>query len=738
MSVKTAGGSLTSRSAELARAGVNDIFAGLVGSVITIAYGLSFAALIFAPPLNTWLAYGIAATFITSAVTAAIVAARSSLPFAIAGPDPTTVAVTATLVTALMARLAEQGLPDDLLAPVAIIMALSAALTGVLLFGLGLARAGGAIRFIPYPVIGGFLGASGCLMVSGAVRVITGHGIGIANLGTLLEVAVLAKLLPAIAIALAIYLGLRRRESPYVLPAVLLVGIGLAHGALAITGTSMATAEEIGWLFKAPATVGLTPTWDLGDVRMFPWHVLPRLSGDLFAVMFVTAISTLLNTTGLEFLTKREADLQRELKTIGVANVIAGALGGYASTIALNRTTLNYVAGARGRLSGLTVAAISALMLVADPGFLAYVPKFVLGGLLLYLGANLVYEWLINSAQRISLLEYASLLAIAVLILQMGFIAGVFIGVIIGCTTFAVSASRVNAIKFSFDGSEYRSTLDRGPEELAILAANGHEIQGMSLQSYIFFGSANRLYEQVKALFARSPETRFLLFDFRLVTGIDSSAMHSFTQIKRAAAELGARLVLVNLPSELNDAFRNRKFIADDVILADDLDRALEACEKEVIAAHLAEGTKARTLRDWLAQALGSDDYAAQLAELCQRLEVGKDAIIAAQNEPANSMHFILEGRIGIIVEMDDGRLVRVRSLGPHTTIGEMGLITRQKRSATIKAEVPSVLYELSAGAYERLKQANSALAQALLTYIVRVMAERLSFASKVIGVLRR
>jgi len=113
------------------------------------------------------------------------------------------------------------------------------------------------------------------------------------------------------------------------------------------------------------------------------------------------------------------------------------------------------------------------------------------------------------------------------------------IGIIIGCTTFAVSASRVNAIKFSFDGSEYRSTLDRGPEELAILAANGREIQGMSLQSYIFFGSANRLYEQVKSLFARNPGTRFLLFDFRLVTGIDSSAMHSFTQIKRAADALG-------------------------------------------------------------------------------------------------------------------------------------------------------------------------------------------------------
>lgn len=739
MSVNAAGGSLNSRSAALARTGAKDIFAGLIASVITIAYGLSFAALIFAPPLNTWLAYGIAATFITSAVTAAIVAARSSLPFAIAGPDPTTVAVTATLVSALVARLTDQGLPDDLLAPVAIIMSLGAALTGILLFGLGLARAGGAIRFIPYPVIGGFLGATGCLMVSGAVRVITDHGIGLATVDTLLQASALAKLLPAIVIVVAIYLGLRRRDdSPYTLPAILLGGIAVAHLALAITGTSLAAAEATGWFFKAPAAVGLTPTWDLNDLAMFPWNVLPGLAGDLFAVMFVTAISTLLNTTGLEFLTKREADLQRELKTIGVANLVAAALGGYVSTIALNRTTLNYVAGARGRLSGLTVAAVSTLMLIADPGFLAYVPKFVLGGLLLYLGAHLVYEWLINSARRISLLEYASLLAITFLILQIGFIAGVLIGVIIGCTTFAVSASRVNAIKFSFDGSEYRSTLDRGPGELAVLAANGHEIQGMSLQSYIFFGSANRLYEQVKALFAKSPRTRFLLLDFRLVTGIDSSAMHSFTQIKRAADELGARLVLVNLSPELRDTFRNRKFIADDVILADDLDRALESCEKEVIAAHLAEGATARTLVDWLAQALGGAEYAEQLAQVCQRLEIGKDTVIARQGEAARSMHFILEGRVGIIVNMDDGRLIRVRSLGPHTTIGEMGLITRQKRSATIQAEVPSVLYELSADAYERLKRENSALAQALLTYIVRVMAERLSFASKVIGVLRR
>jgi SulP family sulfate permease len=454
--------------------------------------------------------------------------------------------------------------------------------------------------------------------------------------------------------------------------------------------------------------------------------------------MFVTVISTLLNTTGIEFVTRREADLERELKTVGAANLLAAALGGYASTVALNRTTLNYAAGGRGRLCGLTVAAVSVLMLAVNPSFLAFVPKFALGGILLYLGAALIYQWLAVSARRLSFLEYASLLAIALIIIHAGFIAGIVIGVIIGCATFAFSASRVNAIKFSFDGSEYRSSLDRGTQELAVLADYGHQIQGLSLQSYLFFGSANRLYQHVKALLARRPDCRFLLFDFRLVTGIDSSALHSFAQIKQAADEVGARLVLVNLSAELDSVFRNRRFISDDLIVSSDLDRALESCEQAVIAAHVAQGSQGKTLIEWLTHALGSAEFAEQLAAGCQRLEVKKGEIIAAQGEPARSMHFILEGRVGIIVTTEDGRSVRVRSLGSHTTIGEMGLITSRSRSATIEAEIPSVLYELSADAFERMKKENSALSQALLTYVVSVMTERLSFASKVIGVLRR
>jgi SulP family sulfate permease len=153
---------------------------------------------------------------------------------------------------------------------------------------------------------------------------------------------------------------------------------------------------------------------------------------------------------------------------------------------------------------------------------------------------------------------------------------------------------------------------------------------------------------------------------------------------------------------------------------------------------HRVEGGEAATLRGWLTEALGSVEQADALARHCRRIEVKAGETIARQGAASDSMHFILEGRVGIMVDMGGGRFVRVRSLGRHTTIGEMGLITGQPRSAGIEAEIDSVLYALSADSFQYLKTNDQALSQALLTYVIKVMAERLSFASRVIGVLRR
>jgi SulP family sulfate permease len=720
------------------RAALNDVLGGGAASVLTVTFGLSYSLLIFAGPLAPYLSYGVAVTFISSAVLATVIALGSSLPFAVAGPESSTAAVTGILASSLVERMAVADTTIPQLAPVLITLGLSTIITGIVLCGFGVTRMGRAIRYVPYPVVGGFLGAIGCLLILGAIRVITGQRLHLATLGRFANIVTLSELAAACAMALVLYLTWHRSRSTFGLPVILVSGIVLAHIAFWLAGISLADAQAAGWTFEPPPRISLMSPWSAHEISRYPWYALPDLFANVIAVIFVTATSTLFNTTGIEVASQREANLERELNVTGLANILSGAFGGYTGCISVSRSLLNLNSGGTGRLSGLTVAAVSALMLTVAPMLLGYMPKFVLGGLLIYLGADLLHKWIVASRRRLSVVEYLSLLAIILIIVQWGFVAGVLIGVVIGCTTFALSAARIDSIKYGFDGSEYRSSLDRSRDDQAMLAAHGGEIQGLNLQSYLFFGSANRLYQHVKALLALHPECRFLVFDFKLVTGIDSSAAYSFAQIRRSAQERGVKLVLVHLPPAAEKALRSSEFISKEVSIIAELDHALEWCENEIIALHRGLEQEEASLRDWFTQILGTGHDATALMHRCQRIEVDAGETIVSAGEAADSMHFILDGRVGIMIPAEEGRTTRVRSLGRYTTIGEMGLVSHAPRSATIQAEVASILYVLSAEQFEAIKAEDPALGQKLLIYFVSVMAERLTFANRMIAVLRR
>ena len=127
-------------------------------------------------------------------------------------------------------------------------------------------------------MIGGFLGATGWLMMSGAARVIADHGLSLSDMDSVLQPLALAKLDAGAVIAVALYLcrrGHRRplcgaRSSPHRTCRNQLV--------LALSGMTLAEARAAGGTLKAPAAVGLTPTWDFDDLSQFPWQVLPSLA----------------------------------------------------------------------------------------------------------------------------------------------------------------------------------------------------------------------------------------------------------------------------------------------------------------------------------------------------------------------------------------------------------------------------------------------------------------------------
>ena len=117
------------------RPALNDILGGSAASVLTITYGLSYALLIFGGPLAPNLSYGVAATFVSSAVLGLVIALGSSLRFAIAAPDTSTAAMTGILASSVVERMAVTDPSAPVLGPVLITFALASVATGILLCG---------------------------------------------------------------------------------------------------------------------------------------------------------------------------------------------------------------------------------------------------------------------------------------------------------------------------------------------------------------------------------------------------------------------------------------------------------------------------------------------------------------------------------------------------------------------------------------------------------------------------
>src|SRR5262249_49636644 len=184
----------------------------------------------------------------------------------------------------------------------------------IVLCFLGLSKTGRAIRFIPYPVIGGFLGATGWLMILGAIQVITDQRLTLTTLGEFSSALMISKLGAGLAVAVTLHVLLSRWSNAFVLPSILVLAILATYVTLPIVGSSLAEAQAAGWMFRPQETTSLVSPWQPAELRTFPWTALPWLAGALVAAMFVTTISPLLNTTAVEIATRPAAPLHRQLR----------------------------------------------------------------------------------------------------------------------------------------------------------------------------------------------------------------------------------------------------------------------------------------------------------------------------------------------------------------------------------------------------------------------------------------
>ena len=160
--------------------------AGAAIGVMLVLVMLSFASLIYPATIDGVLARGIGITLLGAAVLTCVSALGSGFHAAVVCPQESTTAILAGVAAASVAALPSGATSTTVFATIAAAVVISAAITGVSLFVLGRLRLGGLARFLPYPVIGGFLAGTGWLLVVGALGLMTGVVPGLDTLSSLL------------------------------------------------------------------------------------------------------------------------------------------------------------------------------------------------------------------------------------------------------------------------------------------------------------------------------------------------------------------------------------------------------------------------------------------------------------------------------------------------------------------------------------------------------------------------
>ena len=714
---------------------------GFVIGIASIAYALAYAALIFSGSGlgEPELAYGIGAALISTAVAAVIVSALSAFPFGIGAPDSNAAAILAAIV----ANVAPFVVLDDTRVQVVNILAVlmfSSAILGLVLFVLGRVNAGRWIRYVPLPVIGGFLAAAGLLILRGAARVAAGAPIDFAHASDLFASQDGLKLLAAILFAVVLTAARMRIKGPLVLPATLALGTLATLVVLGLAHVPLGTARLEGWLFSAPSGPAMWFPWNPADLRLIEWDTLTADIPGIITLVIVSAVTLLLTSTGLELRTRMEIDLDRELRVQGMTSLITAACGGFASYLSLSRTAMNYELGVRDRLAGPIVAVVAMAFAFGGIALVGFIPKFVLCGLLFVTGGSLLYEWVVKSYAKLTLAEYSVVLIILAIIIGWGFIAGLVCGLIVGTIFFALSYAQVDVIKQEFTGRNFSSNLQRSPDDTHQLRQQGDRTRIIFLQGFIFFGMAHRLYRRVRTdtLEDDNGQAEFVIIDFGGVPGIDSSGATSFLKLLRAAKDRGSTLVFTRMKPPVLRSWRAAAGSEGrEVHLFDDLDTALEWTESQLLrtAGHHAPP---REIEAWLAERMHNADLAHAFVGYLRERTVGEGEILCRQGETADSMFLIGHGRIGIYLDDPDGRHIRLRSLGSFTFLGEMGLYQQSTRSASAIAEEESVMHVLTSDAFETILRNEPALAAAVDGLIVMTLSERISYGNALIAALSK
>jgi sulfate permease, SulP family len=716
----------------------SDVAAGLVSSTVAIPLAMAFGMFAFVSLGDAYFAYGAMAGLISAVVAGVVCVVLGDRSTRIYAPRITTTFFLGLLLYSLLHRDTagggESGVSATLLVFFAIIL-----LGGVFQALFGLIRLGSLIKFAPHPVMAGFQNMAAVLLFLVQLGNVLGFDRNISFthvFGAIGETRPLSVLVAALTFAAMWH---ARRITTRVPP--ILVGLGcgmLVYGGLALAGLSNMLGPVIG-----PPTASAamrTVLVDFSGLAMA--EPLERswllIVSSALALAIIASIDALLCAK----LASRPGELRagddRLLVRLGLSNAMAAAFGGITNGINIGPSLTNRAFGGQSALSVLVnAAAVLAAATLLFP-FLAYIPRAVLSAAVMVVAIQHIDPWTGQLVRRLVrpgtpqrgaiALDLGVCLFVSLLSIAVNVVLAVFIGIVLAVLLFVVRMSRSNIRKL-YRCDVVRSRRYRGPAELEVLHAKGVSVLVVELQGALFFGSAERLAQIVEREGAR--DTVAVLLEMRRITEIDSTGAGILGDIDAALAANGIKLALV-LSTRTETAARLADIFHAPDRFFPDIDRAIEWAEDDLLR-QTATAPPAELPLERLP--LVSDFTVDQIARLRNWLEPmawPAGQVVFHSGDPGSSLYLVTKGRASVHIRHDGGD-IRLVTFAPGAVFGELALLDRGPRSATITADEDLKAFGLSEASFAVLCQQQPDLAIKLLTALGRELSVRIRYANMTI-----
>jgi SulP family sulfate permease len=703
---------------------------GLVCGLLHAVYAISYVGLAFPGPLGAHLAPALALGLLSAGLASLVAAAVLRYPggMGVISPEATLV------IGGVGLQFADAVAPAQLYPTMLATVALVTLATASMLFCVGRARLGYLMHYLPYPVVAGMIGGLGVLLIIGGLELAVP-----ALRAELLErdPAVWPKLAATAGLGTVLWLLHFYRPSVLNIP-----GAVLACSILFWLLAGGAPGME-SWVVRhgeAAVAGGAGPVWtQLGSVD---WQAIAGAAPTLAMLVVFLAVIVLTDAASLELALGRHLEPNQTLVTFGLANAAAAAVGGFSSVMSISGSIMAQRSGAACRLVGVTAALVCLGVWLAGPELLAWVPTFVVGGLIVFVGLEFVGEWVILQWFRLNGADRAILLAVVAGVSLAGFPVGFVLGLLLGFLFFVVSCSRLPAIRHETSGRYRFSHVERPEGQRDRLRAAGDSVLVLELGGFLFFGSAWRIYARIRrrALDPQNAHLRAVLLDFSRVSGVDSSGWHNFRKIVELAQQRGFDVVLTRVAPAVERLLQLEGVAGPrlpHVRVLPDLDRGLEWLEEATLARPAPAGCLEEAAASFSADP--STAFAPErLQGYAQSCSFAAGEHLIAQGDMSDDVFILRQGSISIVVDGPEGGRIRLRTAGPGAVVGEIAFILRRPRTAWAVADTPVTADRITRAAVARMAAEEPHLLLALQTSMLRILARRVSDSTELVVQLSR